>query len=185
MSKTYNHSLHVLCVVSFTTILLILICPSEIFSFASESEFNVSKNPRAFVKNYSSYFDNDNNTIIIGSVAKSDFQDFPQSVLVGVKTYNNITGSNEIITEEPYNSVLSKGNEPFPFKFKINSTIFPDAVNSEPFVFESRNVSIPTTKLNTFTLEYPVIPQGDHKELYGNITNTSPIQLNNITLCNC
>lgn len=182
MSKTYNHSLHVLYVVSFLAILLILFYPSEIFSFTNEPEIISSENPRAFVKNYSSYFDSDNNTIIVGSVAKSDYQDFPQSVLVGVKTHNNITNSNEIITEEPYNSILSKDNEPFPFKFKINSTIFPDAVNSEPFIFESRNASIPNTKLNTFTLEYPVIPQGNHKELYGNITNTSPIQLNNITL---
>ena len=60
--------------------------------------------------------------------------------------------------------------------------MFPDAVYSEPFIFESRNVSLPSTKFNTFKLDYPVIPQGNHKELYGNITNTSPIQLNNITL---
>ena len=163
-------------------IILILFYPSQVFSLTNESEFSVTENPRAFIKYYSSYVDTDNNRIIVGSVAKSDFQNFPQSVSIGLKAFNNITGSNEIITEEPYNSILSKDNEPFPFKFKINSTIFPEAVKSEPFIFESRNVSLPTTKLNTFKLEYPVIPQGNHKELYGNITNTGPIPLNNITL---
>ena len=159
-----------------------MICPIQIFGLTSESENSMIENPRAYVKNYSTYFDRDNNTIIVGSVAKSDYQDFPQTVLVGVKAFNNITGSNEIITETPYNSILYKDNEPFPFKFKINSTVFPGAVNSEPFIFESRNVSLPSTKLNTLKLDYPVIPQGNHKELFGNITNTSPIQLNNITL---
>ena len=163
-------------------IILILFYPSQVFSLTNESEFSVTENPRAFIKYYASYVDTDNNTIVVGSVAKSDFQNFPQSVSIGLKAFNNITGSNEIITEEPYNSILSKDNEPFPFKFKINSTIFPEAVKSEPFIFESRNVSLPTTKLNTFKLEYPVIPQGNHKELYGNITNTGPIPLNNITL---
>lgn len=160
-----------------------MFCPSQIiFGLANESENGLIENPRAFVKNYSTFFDDNNNTIIVGSVAKSDYQDFPQTVLVGVNTYNNITGSNEIITEAPYNSILYKDNEPFPFKFKINTTTFPDAVYSEPFIFESRNVSLPSTKLNTFKLDYPVVPQGIHKELYGNITNTGPIQLNNITL---
>lgn len=160
-----------------------MLFPSQAFSLASESKSSsVIENPRAFVKNYSTYNDGDNNTIIVGSVAKSDYQDFPQTVLVGLKTFNNITGSNEIITEAPYNSILYKDNEPFPFKFKLNSTVFLDAVNSKPFIFESRNVSLPITKLNTFKLDYPVLPQGNHKELYGNITNTSPIQLNNITL---
>ncbi len=120
--------------------------------------------------------------MIIGSVAKSDYQIFPQNVTVGLLAYNNITSSHEIIAEKPYNTILFKNNEPFPFKFKLNSTIFPLAAGSEPFILESENVSIPTTKLNTLKLEYPVIPQGKNKELFGNITNTSPIQINNITL---
>ena len=182
MSKTYNHSLLFLYIATFITVMPILFFPSQVFSLTNESKFTVTENPRAFIKYYSSYVDSDNNTIIVGSVAKSDFQNFPQSVSIGLKAFNNITGSNEIITEEPYNSILSKDNEPFPFKFKINSTMFPEAIKSEPFIFESRNVSLPNTKLNTFKLEYPVIPQGNHKELYGNITNTGPIQLNNITL---
>ena len=86
---------------------------------------NITDNPRAYVKNYSSYFDVDNNTVIIGSVAKSDHQIYPQNVTIGILAYNNITASHEIIAEKPYNTLLSKNNEPFPFKFKLNSTIFP------------------------------------------------------------
>lgn len=96
--------------------------------------------------------------------------------------YNNITASHEIIAEKHYNAILSKNNEPFPFKFKLNSTIFPLAAEAQPFILASENVSIPTTKLNTLKLEYPVIPQGKNKELFGNVTNTRPISVNNITL---
>ncbi len=143
---------------------------------------NMTDNPRAYVKNYSSYIDADHNIVIIGSVAKSDYQIFPQNVTVGILAYNNFTASNEIIAEKPYNTILSKNNEPFPFKFKLNSTVFPLAAQEQPFILESENVSMPTTKLNTIKLEYPVIPQGKNKELFGNITNTSPIPINNITL---
>ena len=55
-------------------------------------------------------------------------------------------------------------------------------INSKPFIYESENVTLPYTKINTISLNYPVIPQGSNKELYGNITNTSPVQLSNITL---
>lgn len=182
MSKTYNHQFVIPSVISIVTIISILFCPSQIFGTQSEPEFNIIENPRAFIKNYTSYSDVYNNTIIVGSVAKSEHQDFPQTVLVGIRAFNSITDSHEIITEKPYNSILYRDNEPFPFKFKINSTIFPNAINSEPFVFKSQNVSLPTTKLNTIELKYPVIPQGTNNELYGNVTNTSPIQLKNITL---
>jgi hypothetical protein len=146
------------------------------------SNLNITDNPRAYIKNYSSYLDADNNIAIIGSVAKSDYQIYPQNVTVGILAYNNLTASHEIIAEKPYNTILSKNNEPFPFKFKLNSTIFPLAAEGEPFILESENVSMPTTKLNTIKLDYPVIPQGKNKELFGNITNTSPIPINNITL---
>jgi hypothetical protein len=96
--------------------------------------FNITENPRAYVKNYSSYFDVDNNTVIIDSVAKSDHQIYPQNVTIGILAYNNITASHEIIAEKPYNTLLSKNNEPFPFKFKLNSTIFPLAAEAEPFI---------------------------------------------------
>ena len=117
---------------------------------------NMTDNPRAYVKNYSSYIDADHNIVIIGSVAKSDYQIFPQNVTVGILAYNNFTASNEIIAEKPYNTILSKNNEPFPFKFKLNSTVFPLAAQEQPFILESENVSMPTTKLNTIKLEYPV-----------------------------
>ena len=55
-------------------------------------ELNITDNPRAYIKNYSSYLDGDNNIVIIGSVAKSDYQIYPQNVTVGILAYNNITG---------------------------------------------------------------------------------------------
>jgi len=140
-------------------------------------------NPRAYIKNSFKYLSNDNNTIILGgSVAKSASQDFPQNVSVGLRTVNNFTGEEEVLVERPYNSILYKNDEPFPFKILINSTIYPDAINSKPYIYKSENVTLPYTRINTFDLNYPVLPQGSNKELYGNITNTSPVQLNNITL---
>ncbi len=182
MSKTCNHDFVTLSIIGMVTIVVILFYPSQILAKSNESGFNIAENPRSFIKNYTSYYDGYNNTIIVGSVAKSDYQDFPQNVLIGVRAYNSITNSHEILTEKPYNSILYRDNEPFPFKFKINSTLFPDAINEEPFVFKSQNVSLPITKLNTIELKYPVIPQGANKELYGNITNIGPIPLKNITL---
>ncbi len=165
----------------FSCVILLLI--TFYISYAlGQPTLNITDNPRAYVKNYSSYLDVDNNIVIIGSVAKSEYQIFPQNVTLGVLVYNNISASHEIIAEKPYNTILSKNNEPFPFKFKLNSTIFPFAAGAEPFILASENVTIPTTKLNTIKLEYPVIPQGKNKELFGNITNTSPIQIKNITL---
>lgn len=78
-----------------------------------QSNLNITDNPRAYVKNYSSYLDADKNIVIIGSVAKSDYQIFPQNVTVGLLAYNNITSSHEIIAEKPYNTILFKNNEPF------------------------------------------------------------------------
>ena len=168
--------------ISILTCVLLLLVSFNLSYAMDHSDLNIVDNPRAYVKNYTSYLDNDNNIIIIGSVAKSENQTFPQNVTVGIVAYNNITGSDEITAEKPFNTILYKNDEPYPFKFKLNSTIFPLAAKAEPFILESKNVSIPTTKLNTIRLDYPVIPQGKNKELFGNITNTSPIPLNNITL---
>ena len=168
--------------ISILTCVLLLLVSFNLSYAMDHSDLNIVDNPRAYVKNYTSYLDDDNNIIIIGSVAKSENQTFPQNVTVGIVAYNNITGSDEITAEKPFNTILYKNDEPFPFKFKLNSTIFPLAAKAEPFILESKNVSIPTTKLNTIRLDYPVIPQGKNKELFGNITNTSPIPLNNITL---
>jgi hypothetical protein len=68
---------------------------------------NMIDNPRAYVKNYSSYIDGDNTIVIIGSVAKSKYQIYPQNVTKGILAYNNITASHEIIAEKPYNTILS------------------------------------------------------------------------------
>ena len=182
MSRTYNHISVAYSVTGILACIILLLVSFNLSYAVDHPDPNTTGNPRAYVKNYSSYLDADNNTIIIGSVAKSDYQIYPQNVTVGILTYNNITASNEIIAEKPYNTILSKNNEPFPFKFKLNSTIFPLAAKAEPFILESKNISIPTTKLNTIKLDYPVIPQGKNKELFGNITNTSPVTINNITL---
>ena len=168
--------------ISILTCVLLLLVSFNLSYAMDHSDLNIVDNPRAYVKNYTSFLDDDNNIIIIGSVAKSENQTFPQNVTVGIVAYNNITGSDEITAEKPFNTILYKNDEPYPFKFKLNSTIFPLAAKAEPFILESKNVSIPTTKLNTIRLDYPVIPQGKNKELFGNITNTSPIPLNNITL---
>ena len=168
--------------ISILTCVLLLLVSFNLSYAMDHSDLNIVDNPRAYVKNYTSFLDDDNNIIIIGSVAKSENQTFPQNVTVGIVAYNNITGSDEITAEKPFNTILYKNDEPYPFKFKLNSTIFPLAAKAEPFILESKNVSIPTTKLNTIRLDYPVIPQGKNKELFGNITNTSPTPLNNITL---
>ena len=182
MSRTYNHISVAYSVTGILACIILLLVSFSLSYAVDHPDPNTTGNPRAYVKNYSSYLDADNNTIIIGSVAKSDYQIYPQNVTVGILTYNNITASNEIIAEKPYNTILSKNNEPFPFKFKLNSTIFPLAAEAEPFILKSENVSMPTTKLNTIKLDYPAIPQGKNKELFGNITNTSPVTINNITL---
>lgn len=145
-------------------------------------DFTNVDNPRAYIKNYFQFLDQDDNIIVGGSVAKSSSQNFPQNVSVGLVTVNKLTGKAEILVEKPYNSILYKNDEPFPFKFKVNSTVYPDAMYSKPFIYMSENVTLPYTKLNTINLQYPVIPQGLNKELYGNVTNTGPFKLNNITL---
>ncbi|MDR4489778.1 MAG: hypothetical protein R2685_02600 [Candidatus Nitrosocosmicus sp.] len=134
------------------------------------------------VKNYSSYLDSTDNLAIVGSVIKQGNISIPQNVTVGIKVYNDSTNSSELLTEKPYNPVLYNNNEPFPFKFTINTTKYSLDRNSIPFVYKSENITIPFTKINTFELKYPVIPQGPDREFRGNITNTSPLQINDLTL---
>ncbi|HYO06818.1 MAG TPA: hypothetical protein VER14_07525, partial [Phototrophicaceae bacterium] len=88
----------------------------------------------------------------------------------------------EVLTEKPYNPILYRNNDPFPFKFVINSTKYSLSGDSIPFIYKNENVTGSFTKINTFELDYPVIPQGPSKELYGNITNTGPLQINSLTL---
>lgn len=183
MSKNYNHILFGL----FSLAIFVCLMSSSYYNSNAYSEKHNNStnidNPRAYVKNSFKYLSNDNNTVIVGgSVAKSDSQNFPQNVSVGLLTINNFTGEEEILVERPYNSILYENNEPFPFKFMINSTLYPDVINSAPFIYKSENVTLPYTKINTINLNYPVLPQGPNKELYGNITNTGLVQLNNITL---
>ncbi|MDN5869000.1 MAG: hypothetical protein L0H55_16570, partial [Candidatus Nitrosocosmicus sp.] len=133
------------------------------------------------VKDYSSYFDSSKTLVVVGSVIKQGIQSIPQNVTVGMYVFNNAIDKHELLTEKPYNPVIYNNNEPFPFKFKINTTKYSLNSNSVPFVLKSENAS-PFTKINTFELKYPVIPQGPNKELRGNITNTSPLPIENLTL---
>jgi hypothetical protein len=140
------------------------------------------ENNNTYVKNYSSYIDSSKNIVVVGHVMKQGDQIFPQNVTVGMNVYNNVTDTDDVLTEKPYSSILYKNNDPFPFKFVINSTKYSLSENSVPFIYKSENVTNPFTKINTFELNYPVIPQGPSKELYGNITNTGPLQIHNLTL---
>jgi hypothetical protein len=142
----------------------------------------LKENNNTYVKNYSSYIDSSKNIVVVGKVMKQGDQVFPQNVTVGMNVYNNVNGTDEVLTEKPYSSILYKNNDPFPFKFVINSTKYSLSENSVPFIYKSENVTNPFTKINTFELNYPAFPQGPSKELYGNITNTGPLQINNLTL---
>ena len=146
------------------------------------SNSTLKENNNTYVKNYTSYIDSSKNIVVVGQVMKQSDQAFPQNVTVGMHVYNNITGTDEVLTEKPYGPILYKNNDPFPFKFVINSTKYSLLDESAPFVFENENVTGSFTKINTFELDYPVIPQGPSKELYGNITNTGPFQIDNLTL---
>ena len=64
-------------------------------------ELNITDNPRAYIKNYSSYLDGDNNIVIIGSVAKSDYQIYPQNVTVGILAFNNSTAVMKSLLKNP------------------------------------------------------------------------------------
>jgi hypothetical protein len=152
------------------------------FSYSLSQDNQTSNNENeTIVKDYSSYLDSSKNLVIVGSVTKQGNQSIPQNVTVGMNVFNNATNSYELLTEKPYNPIIFNNNEPFPFKFKINTTKYTLNNDSVPFVFKSENAS-PSTKINTFELKYPVVPQGANKELRGNITNTSPLPIENLTL---
>jgi hypothetical protein len=157
--------------------------PSEIAYSVPVSNSTVKENNNVYVKNHSSYADSSKkNIVVVGHVMKQTDQPFPQNVTVGMYVHNNITNTDEVLTEKPYSPILYKNNDPSPFKFVINSTKYSLSKDSVPFIYENENVTGSYTKINTFELDYPVIPQGPSKELYGNITNTGPLQINNLTL---
>ena len=185
MSHYYNHIFR-----AFTFIFVHVIILTMLFNFFSNnsvysepiSNSVLKENNNTYVKNYSSYIDSSKNIVVVGHVMKQGDEIFPQNVTVGMNVYNNITHTDEVLTEKPYSSILYKNNDPFPFKFVINSTKYSLSEDSVPFIYKNENVTNSFTKINTFELNYPVIPQGPSKELYGNITNTGPLQINNLTL---
>ena len=150
---------------------------SEPFPNSSINERNAT-----FVKNYSSYVDPSENAVVVGHVIKHSDQIYPLNVTVGINVHNDITNTGEVLTEKPFSPVLYRNNDPFPFKFVIDSTKYSSSADSVPFIYKNENVTGSITKINTFELDYPVMPQGPSKELYGNITNTGPLQINDLTL---
>lgn len=183
----------------FTTLLLNFDF-NNILAYPEDSS-KLLNNNSVSVKNYSSYIDSSENIVVVGSVVKHDNKSLPQNVTVGMEVYNKLTDKSEILTEKPFSNILYKNYEPFPFKFIINSTQYSletattagtegggvederIEIKSSPFIYKSENLTSPYTKINTFDLKYPaVISEGQPKELYGNITNTSPLQLDNLTL---
>ncbi len=121
-------------------------------------------NDAAYVNNYTTYIDSSRNIVVVGQVMKQSDQIFPQNVTLGINVYNNITGTYEVLTEKPYGPILYKNNDPFPFKFVINPAKYALSIDSVPFVFKNDDVTGSFTKINTFGLDYPVIPQGPSKE---------------------
>lgn len=162
LSRIYNKVYRYVLITSVSISFIMLLLNFSIAYSSNQSDLD-RNNPRAYIKNYSSYLDHDKNIIIIGSVAKSDYQIFPQNVTIDIDVYNNLTNSNETLIEKPYNTILYTNNEPFPFKFKISSTKYSLTSDTEPFIYKSENVSLPFTKVNTFKLDYPVIPQAKIK----------------------
>lgn len=167
---------------------LFIIASLLIINFNIDSSYSLSKDNRTsttenetIVKDYSSYRDSSNNLVIVGSVIKQGNQSIPQNVTVGINVISNKNSSYEVLTEKPYSPIIYNNNEPFPFKFKIDTTKYSLSSESIPFIFKSEN-ALPFTKINTFELNYPVVPQGPNKELRGNITNTSPLPIENLTL---
>jgi hypothetical protein len=146
------------------------------------SNFSIYGSYATFVKNYSSYVDSSKNVVVVGHVIKQSDQIYPQNVTVGMNVHNDFTNTGEVLTEKPFSPILYRNNDPFPFKFVIDSTKYSLLADSNPFIFKTENVTDSFTKINTFELDYPVIPQGPSKELYGNITNTGPLQINDLTL---
>ncbi len=146
------------------------------------SNFSINEGNATFVKIYSSYVDSSKNVVVVGHVIRQSDQIYPQNVIVGMNVHNVITNTGEVLTEKPFSPILYRNNDPFPFKFVINSTKYSLLEDSIPFIYKNENVTGSFTKINTFELDYPVIPQGPSKELYGNITNTGPLQISNLTL---
>lgn len=185
MSYNYNPISRVFTFVFVPMVFLIIILnfsSSDIAYSEPISNFSINGSYATFVKNYSSYVDSSKNVVIVGHVIKQSDQIYPQNVTVGMNVHNDITNTGEVLTEKPFNPILYRNNDPFPFKFVIDSTKYSLLADSIPFIYKTENVTDSFTKINTFELDYPVIPQGPSKELYGNITNTGPLQINDLTL---
>lgn len=114
------------------------------YSFYQANHISITEN-ETIVKDYSSYHDSSNNLVIVGSVIKQGNQSTPQNVTVGLNVINKATNSNETLTEKPYSPIIYNNNEPFPFKFKVNTTKYTFNSDSVPFVLRVK-MPLPSPK---------------------------------------
>ncbi len=147
-------------------------------------EGNYNKSQDILMHDYSSFVNSEGNVVVVGSVMVTDKMVNPVEVKLGLDVYNKVTDRNETIQQYPINKVLYKGDHPTPFKFVIDSSKYSyDYHSSAPYVYDAKNVTTPSLiRLQTFDLKYANGPQGPLNELIGNVTNTSPHPIYNLTL---
>jgi hypothetical protein len=133
---------------------------------------------------YSSFVNHEGNIVVVGSVMVTEKAMNPVGVKLGLDVYNKVTNKSETVQQYPVNKVLYKGDHPTPFKFVIDSSKYSyDDHSSFPFVYDAKNVTNQSLiRLQTFDLKYANGPQGPLNELVGNVTNTSPHPIYNLTL---
>jgi hypothetical protein len=146
--------------------------------------FQNNDHKNIYIQNYSIYHDSDKNIIIVGSIATPHNLTLtsPVEVTLGLQAYNKFSKKYDLILEHPFKNVIYNVDEPLPFKFIINTSEFNMNSNSVPYIYSIKNADKQSTEINTFSLKYNEALLGPSKELYGNVTNTSPNTIKNLTL---
>jgi hypothetical protein len=126
----------------------------------------------------------DNKLIIIGSIASPHNLSIasPIMITIGLNAYNVFLKKPEIIKERPFEEVIYNIDEPLPFKFVIDLTKYHVDLNSVPYIYKIEQADKPSTSIKTFKLTYDESKLGPIKELRGNVTNSSPNDIKNLTL---
>ncbi len=137
-----------------------------------------------YISNIIKYPVIDNKLIIVGSIASPHNLSITSPIIVtlGLNTYDIFSKKSEIITEHPFKDVIYNIDEPLPFKFVIDVTKYHVNLNSAPYVYKIEHADKQSTEINTFKLAYDESKLGPFKELRGNVTNTSPNVIKNLTL---
>ncbi|MDQ4073270.1 MAG: FxLYD domain-containing protein [Thermoproteota archaeon] len=149
-----------------------------------EGEDHDNMSQDILMHDYSSFVNSGGNVVVVGSVMVTEKMINPVEVQLGLDVYNKVTDKNETIQQYPVNKVLYKGDHPTPFKFVIDSSKYSyNYHSSAPYVYDAKNVTTPSLiRLQTFDLKYTNGPQGPLNQLVGNVTNTSPHPIYNLTL---